>query len=158
VGLSLAGALVLIGAALADSPAPEPVVASPGSAAFPRDVNVILRDYQFNPTPLYLVAGETVRLNIFNGGLVEHELVLGDAAVQEAWLEADARATPPAPFATAPPASVAPGTGGVRVLLPSGGSASVVYDVPAQPGLQLFCHLPGHTEQGMVGRVVLLSR
>ena len=48
----------------------------------PRDVNVIMRDYHFDPTPLYLYAGETVRLNVFNGGMVEHELVLGDAAVQ----------------------------------------------------------------------------
>lgn len=158
VGLALAGALVLLGATMAGAPAPAPSIASPGIASAPRAVNVILRDYGFDPTPLYLVAGETVRLNIVNGGLVEHELVLGDAAVQQAWRAADAAATPPAPFATAPPASVAPGTGGLRVLLPSGGSGSLLYQVPIDAPLELFCHLPGHTEQGMIGEVVLIRR
>ena len=76
-----------------------------------------MRDYRFDPTPVVLVPGETVRLHVLNGGLVEHELTLGDEAVQAAWARADAAATPPAPFATPPPASVPPGTGGLRVLL-----------------------------------------
>ena len=118
----------------------------------------VLRDYRFDPSPLYLYAGETVRLNILNGGMVEHELVLGDATVQEAWARANAAATPPAPFATAPPASVPAGTGGTRVLLASGASTSVDYTVPTAPGLQLVCHLPGHAERGMIGQVTLVSR
>ena len=158
VGLGLAVALVLLGAELAASPAPPPQISQPGTPESPREVNVIMRDYQFNPRPLYLVAGETVRLNIINGGLVEHELVLGDSSVQDAWRRADALASPPAPFATSAPASVAPGTGGERVLLPSGASTSVVYRVPVDGRLQLFCHLPGHTEQGMVGEVIVVSR
>ena len=83
-----------------------------------------MRDYRFDPTPVVLVPGETVRLTILNGGLVEHELTLGDEDVQVAWAQADAAATPPAPFATPPPASVPPGTGGLRVLLGSGEQAT----------------------------------
>ena len=97
-----------------------------------------MRDYQFNPTPLYLVPGETVHLRLFNGGLVEHELVLGDAAVQAAWTAAD--------------------TGGVRVVLASGASADVTYEVPRGVQLELVCHLPGHVEQGMIGEVLLANR
>jgi uncharacterized cupredoxin-like copper-binding protein len=90
-----------------------------------------------------------------NGGLVEHELTLGDEAVQTAWARADAAVTPPAPFATAPPASVPPGTGGLRVLLGSGERADLAYTVPSIGSLALVCHLPGHVERGMTGAVEL---
>lgn len=159
LGLGLALGLVLLGAALAGAPAPVPQITEPGTADSPRVVNVILRDYRFDPTPLYLVPGETVRLNVVNGGMVEHELVLGDASVQNAWSTANSLATPPGPFATSPPASVPAETGGLRILLASGAPVtSVDYMVPAVGGLQLVCHLPGHVEQGMVGAVVLVSR
>lgn len=158
VGLGTALGLVLLGAALAGAPAPPPQIASPGTADSPRVVNIILREYHFDPTPLYLVPGETVRLNVVNGGMVEHELVLGDAGVQDSWSLADAAATPVGPFATAPPASVAPDVGGLRILLASGGSTSVDYLVPLSGALQLVCHLPGHVERGMTGEVVLVSR
>ena len=157
-GLTLALALVLLGARLAEQPARAPDLSSPGTSDRPRQVSVILRDYAFNPTPLYLVAGETVSLVVINAGLVEHELVLGDADVQAAWALADALATPPGLLATAPPASVPLGTAGLRVLLDPGEQASLRYEVPAAEQLQLFCHLPGHVEQGMVGEVVVVQR
>jgi uncharacterized cupredoxin-like copper-binding protein len=157
-GLLLAIALVLLGARLAAAPAPPPDLSSPGTPASPRVVNVILRDYAFNPTPLYLVAGETVRFELINGGLVAHEFVLGDTRVQAAWAAANAQATPPAPFATPPPASVPPGTPGLRVLLSPGQRATVEYVVPdVTAGISLMCHLPGHVEQGMVGAVEVSS-
>jgi uncharacterized cupredoxin-like copper-binding protein len=152
---AVAVTLVVIGAQRSLEPAPSVAIAEPGSSGAPRAMTVIMRDYRFDPTPIVLVGGETVRMTVFNAGLVEHELVLGDAAVQRAWSEAHAAATPPAPFATAPPASVPPGAGGTRVLLGSGGRAVVDYTVPTDQELLLMCHLPGHVEQGMVGRVEL---
>ncbi len=154
----LAVALVLLGAALAQAPAAPPAITQPGTPDAPRDVNVILREYAFDPNPLYLVAGETVRFHVINGGMIEHEFVLGGGDVQAAWATADALVSPPALLATAPPASVAPGTGGLRLLLDSGEQATAVYTVPAGGSLQLFCHLPGHAEHGMVGEVIVLSR
>jgi len=127
----------------------------PGTSAEPRDVVVIMRDYLFDPTPLVLVEGETIRLTVFDAGLQPHELVLGDATVQAAWVAAHAAATPPAPFATPPPASVPPGTGGLRVWVGSGNRATVGWTVPVGTEQLLMCHLPGHVEQGMVGRVEL---
>jgi uncharacterized cupredoxin-like copper-binding protein len=153
LGLALAVALVLLGAQQAAAPAAAPDLSSPGTAAQPRQVNVIMRDYLFNPTPLYLVPGEVVELNVINGGLVAHELVLGGSEVQQAWAAAHAAATPPADFASPPPASVPPGTGGLRILLASGQSISQIYEVPSAEPLQMMCHLPGHVERGMVGRV-----
>jgi uncharacterized cupredoxin-like copper-binding protein len=154
-GLGLAVALVIIGATLAGGPAPAPQISGPGTLGSPRPINVILRDYRFDPTPVHLVAGEVVRLNVVNGGLVEHELALGDPAFQAAWAVADAQQTAPAPFATAPAASVDPGLNGVRVVVASGASAIVDYVVPDSGPVELICHLPGHAERGMVGEVVL---
>lgn len=157
-GLGLAAALVLLGADLAARPVASPSLGLPGTAGAPREVTVIMRDYHFDPTPLYLFRGETIRLTVINAGMVEHELVLGDAAVQSAWVQADAAATPGAPFATAPPASVPAGTGGLRVVLPSGASSTLVYNVPPTGDVLLLCNLPGHQERGMIGQVVLQER
>lgn len=157
-GLTLAGLLVILGAKLAGAPAPTPDLSRPGTPAEPRPVNVILRDYVFNPTPLYLVPGETVEFRLINGGLVRHELVLGDETVQRAWASANAAATPPGAFATAPPASVGPEVGGIEVSLAPGESRTVTYTVPVEEVLQLVCQLPGHVERGMVGSVILATR
>jgi uncharacterized cupredoxin-like copper-binding protein len=157
LGLGLALVLVLLGAGAPASAAPRPVITQAGTSGSPRPVNVILREYRFDPTPLYLVPGETVRLTVLNGGMVEHELALGDADFQAAWAQADAEATPLGPLATAPPASVAPGVSGLRFVLGSGGQAVVDYAVPDAGTLQLICHLPGHAERGMVGEVVAVQ-
>jgi uncharacterized cupredoxin-like copper-binding protein len=152
---AVATMLVLIGMQRPQEPPPDVEIARAGTPAEPRDVAVIMRDYRFDPTPVVLVPGETVRFNIFNGGLVAHDFVLGDEGVQRAWQDADAEATPPGLLATAPPASVAPGVGGLRVLLGSGQRAVVDYQVPVAGELTLFCHIPGHAGQGMVGAVQL---
>ncbi len=158
VGLGLAAGLVLIGANLAAQPVASPPIGSPGTAAQPRAVTIIMRDYHFDPTPLYLFRGETIRLTVLNAGMLEHELVLGDEAVQSQWAIVDAAASPGTPFATAPPASTPAGIGGLRVVLPSGGTTTVLYEVPDQGNVLLLCNLPGHQEHGMVGDVVLESR
>lgn len=157
IGLGLCGALVVLGASLAAAPAPSPDLSRPGTSGSPRAVNVIMRDYRFDPTPVYLVPGETVQLFVVNAGLVEHELVLGDRAFQSVWAAADAAATPPGPFATAPPASVVPTGTGTRIVLASGASTVVDYEVPKSADVELFCHLPGHAERGMVGQVLLAT-
>lgn len=151
----LATVLVLIGMQRPSEPPPQVEIGQPGTVATPRDVTVIMRDYRFDPTPVVLVPGETVRFTIFNAGLVEHDFVIGDEDVQRAWHIADAEATPPNLLATAPPASVPPGTGGLRVLLGSGQQTVVEYTVPSDEQLALLCHIPGHIERGMVGAVDL---
>lgn len=150
----VASVLIFIGATRPSAP-PEVEIDTAGTTREPRPVTVIMRDYSFEPTPVVLVPGETVRFTIFNAGLEVHDLVIGDAAVQRAWSVADAAATPPNLLATAPPASVPPGTGGLRVFLRSGEQAEVDYSVPSDEQLSLLCHIPGHIEKGMIGRVEL---
>jgi uncharacterized cupredoxin-like copper-binding protein len=150
--------LVFIGMQRPGESPPEVDIAQAGTADQPRELAVLMRDYRFDPTPVVLVPGETVRIRVFNAGLDTHDFVLGDDAVQRAWAEADALATPPNLLATAPPASVPPGTGGVRVLLGSGDSAVIDYLVPTGQELTLLCHIPGHIEKGMVGSIELRER
>jgi uncharacterized cupredoxin-like copper-binding protein len=148
--------LVMLGAMRSAEKLPAaPAVIQPGTSAVPRPVTVIMRDYLFEPEPLALVPGETVRITAVNAGLEPHELVLGNAAAQGAWSAANAAATPPGPFTTPPPASAPAGTAGVRLLVRSGEQASVEWTVPVAEPLFLQCHLAGHQEQGMSGVVVL---
>jgi uncharacterized cupredoxin-like copper-binding protein len=157
-GLALAAGLVILGARLAAAPAASPDLSRPGTVDAPRPVAVIMRDYVFNPTPLYLVEGETVNFTIVNAGMLPHEFVLGDESVQRVWAAANAAATPAAPLATAPAASVPAGTGGLEVVLRPGESRTFTYAVPRFTALELMCHLPGHVAQGMVGRVIFVTR
>ena len=152
---ALAVTLVFIGMQRPGEAPPEVEITQAGTADQPRDVTVIMRDYRFDPTPIVLVPGETVRFTIFNAGLVVHDFVIGNEAVQRAWHIADAEATPPGLLATPPPASVPPETGGLRVLLDSGEQTTVDYSVPSDEQLALLCHIPGHIEKGMVGAVDL---
>lgn len=148
-------ALVVLGCA---SPLPQ-WTAPPraGTADAPREINVIMRDYLFEPNPIVLYAGETVRFNVVNAGLLPHEFVLGDADVQAAWASAEAAATPPGFTATPPPVSLPPEEAGFRIWLESGQSASADYQVPDDAtALQLACQIPGHVDAGMVGTVEII--
>ena len=147
--------LIFIGMQRPGERPPDIEISQPGSADAPREVTVIMRDYRFDPTPVVLLAGETVRFSNFTAGLEVHDFVIGGPGVQRAWQEADAAATPPNLLATAPPASVPPSTGGLRVLLGSGERATVDYAVPSDDLLAILCHIPGHIEKGMVGAVDL---
>lgn len=146
--------LVVLAAACEAGPAPPtpPIVA--GSSRAPREVNIVLKDWVFLPDPVDVVPGETVLLQVVNGGLEVHELVIGDQVVQDAWEAAEGAAADPPPGPT-PLVSVAPGSSGLRVVVPSGQRVDVAWTVPADPaavGRLLFgCHIPGHWAKGMRG-------
>lgn len=143
-------ALLVAGACEAGPPPATPPI-EPGTSAAPREVNVIARDYEFLPSTVDLVAGETVVFHVVNGGLVIHEAVIGGQSVQDAWEAAEAATVghPPGPT---PAVSVPPEVAGLRLVVGSGQRADAVWTVPenvAEP-LYIGCHIPGHWEQGMV--------
>ena len=144
---------LLAGACDGGSPAPTPAI-TPGSSGAPRQVNVILRDYVFVPAIVDLVPGETITLNVVNGGLDVHELVLGPQAVQDAWEAAEEAAANPPPGPT-PAVSVPPALAGLRVVARSGETQTVSYTVPSNAAEQLLlgCHISDHWERGMAGSV-----
>ena len=153
----VAAALVLGGlgvAACAGSSVPATPAITPGTVGMPRQVNVILRDFEFVPAIVDLVPGETITLNVVNGGLAPHELVLGPWAVQDAWAAAHAPAanSPPGPT---PAVSVPAGLEGLRVVVSSGATQTVTYTVPTEvtEPILMGCHISDHWERGMGGAV-----
>ena len=121
----------------------------PGSSGAPREVNLITRDYSFVPDVLDLVPGETVLLHVINGGLLTHEAILGDTAVQDAWEAAEAAAAgaPPGPT---PVVTVPSDRAGLRVVVESGERVDLTWTVPDDlPNWIVGCHIPGHWAKGM---------
>lgn len=132
-----------------------------GSSAAPREINLIARDYAFIPGQVELVPGETILLHVINGGLVVHEAIIGDAAVQEAW-EAAESAVAGAPPGPTPVVTVPSELEGLRVVVASGERVDVTWTVPldvvtptgpaaGQTGTAWFvgCHIAGHLANGM---------
>lgn len=174
---SLPAAAVVLVSVLALGCVPGPAAATPpiepGTAAAPRDVNLITRDYSFVPDALDLVPGETIVLHVINGGLVTHEAVIGGGAVQDAWEVAEA-ATVGAPPGPTPVVTVPADVAGLRVVVRSGELVDIRWTVPADaatagaatgdavtgaPGSAdtsdtaawlVGCHIPGHWAKGMV--------
>lgn len=119
-----------------------------------------MKDWLFLPATVDLVPGETVLLHVVNGGLVVHEAVIGDQAVQDAWEAAEGAAADPPPGPT-PVVSVPPEVSGIRVVVASGQRVDTIWTVPASPdavrALVLGCHIPGHWAQGMRAAFSLAS-
>jgi len=151
---SVAIAAAVVVACDAGAVPPTPPI-SPGTAAAPREVNIIARDWSFQPAIVDVVAGETVLLHVVNGGLEVHEAVIGEGSAQDAWERAEAEAAAihgqrPGPT---PAVSLDPSIGGLRVVVESGQRVDAVWTVPSeQPpgGLVIGCHIPGHWAKGMV--------
>jgi uncharacterized cupredoxin-like copper-binding protein len=153
---------IALAAVLAGCASGPPVVTprpTPGTADEPREVNIIAREYRFDPDPIDLAPGETVLLHLINAGLETHEVVIGDTSVQDAW-EAAEMATAGAPPGPTPLVSVAPGQAGLRVVLRSGERADVRWTVPAATDpdpLIVGCHIPDHWAKGMRASVRVLA-
>lgn len=128
----------------------------PGTSSAPRVVNIIAKDYLFIPSVVDLAPGETVLLQVVNGGLAVHEVVIGDQAVQDAWEIAEA-ATVNAPPGPTPAVSVPPEVAGLRVVVGSGERRDVLYTVPTTGPLIVGCHIPGHYAKGMYVPVRFVS-
>jgi uncharacterized cupredoxin-like copper-binding protein len=150
--VAVAAAAVAVAACDAGAPPPTPPI-SPGTAAAPREVNLIARDWTFQPSVVDVVPGETVLLHVINGGLDVHEAVIGDDAAQAAWESAEAAVSVGQAPGPTPRVSLDPSVGGLRIVVGSGQRADVVWTVPAMApagGLVVGCHIPGHWAKGMV--------
>lgn len=149
---------VLLGVIVAGcgDPGTTPTI-TPGTSTHPRDVIIVARDYTYVPAVVDLVPGESVVLQVLNGGLVIHEVVIGGMDVQDAW-EAAESATAGAPPGPTPQVSVAPEMGGLRIVVRSGERVDVPWTVPSDAatssagsgGWLVGCHIPGHWALGMV--------
>jgi hypothetical protein len=146
--------LILASTSACDSgPVITPAI-TPGTPADPREVVLVARDYAFVPPVVDLVPGETVVIQLVDGGLIGHEAVFGPSAVQDAWEAVEAPLSSAAPGAS-PPVSIAPALGGLRIVVTSGERKDVTWTVPSDAaadagGWFVGCHIPGHWAEGMV--------
>ena len=139
---------LLVGGCGSGTTGPTPPIV-PGRSDAPREVNLIARDYTFQPATLDLVPGETIVLHVINGGLAIHEAIIGPLTVQDAWEVAEAAAADPQPGPT-PVVSVPPDVAGLRVVVASGERVDVVWTVPTtDESFIVGCHIPGHWALGM---------
>lgn len=105
-----------------------------------RTVELVIRHSRFSPAVVETSAGERLRLVVRNLDPIAHELIVGPMDVQlrhesgrEAW-------HPPVP-------------GEVSVAMFS--TAQTTYTVGEDAPVLLGCHLPGHWDYGMQGRIAL---
>jgi uncharacterized cupredoxin-like copper-binding protein len=153
-------ALVLVAACDTGAPAGTPPI-TPGTSAAPREVNIVARDYTYVPSVISFAPGETVLLHVLNGGLEQHEAIIGTLGDQLAW-EAGEEAVIGAPPGPTPNVAGPAGFEGIRVVVGSGQRVDVTWTVPADAGSApggwfVGCHIPGHWQKGMVVPVQLVG-
>ena len=107
-----------------------------------RTVVVTMHHSRFSPATLRVDPGQRVRFVLRNTDPIDHEFILGDAAVQARHEQGRQRQHH----------GDVPGERSV----PAGQDAATTYAVPARTDgqvLEFACHLPGHYAYGMHGTV-----
>jgi len=116
--------------------------ASAAAAARPnvRTVELTIHHSRFSASNLEVKEGEEVRFVVRNDDPIAHELIIGPMPVQLRHESGKEQWHPPIP-------------GEVSVALFSTAETSYVFD---EPGTVWFgCHLPGHWDYGMQGRIAV---
>ena len=135
----MAVALLAAGAAFAlDGAAGHDGALGPGTVT----VELGIDQSRFSLKHLEVREGTLVRFVVRNDDPIDHELVVGDAAVHARHRDGSERRHPPVPGEV----SVAPGTTG-----------TTFYEFD-EPGTVVFaCHLPGHVAYGMTGQIEVVG-
>jgi len=105
-----------------------------------------LDELAFEPSEVRVEVGETVRFVVKNEGQIPHEFVLGDEEVQEAHEMAAAEGMGHGEAMVEAMAALTLDPGATEEV-------TVTFD---EPGEVLYgCHVPGHYDAGMVGKVIV---
>lgn len=127
-------ALTGIGQAVASVTAAGDEVLGPGVVTVEMD----LRHSRFEPAELRVRAGTVVRFEVDNRDPIHHELIVGPPEVHATHAEGADHLHPPIP--------------GELSLGPlEDGMTFYEFDEPGT--VRMACHLPGHVDYGMVGRI-----
>lgn len=139
--LALAGALTLalglagLAAAWAAEPGREP-------GRGPNTVEIPIRHSRFERAEVTVPAGVAVTIVLRNDDPIDHEWILGDAAVHER------HRTGTEPVHASRPTELTVGAG-------SSVATTIMFTKPGT--YQFICHLPGHEAYGMVGTLRVAS-
>ena len=116
------------------------LVAGAGAATDPTTVEIGIHFSRFTPSTLTVPAGRPITFALTNEDPIDHEWIVGDAALHER------HRTGTEPAHTSRPTEVSIDALGER-------TTTVTF---ARPGSYTFiCHLPGHEAYGMTGTVTV---
>jgi uncharacterized cupredoxin-like copper-binding protein len=107
----------------------------------PLTIDINIRYSHFQPSSLSVPAGRPVTFVIHNGDPIDHEWIVGDAALHER------HRTGTEPYHNSRPTEVSIDAGTTRVT-------TITFDRPTT--LTYVCHLPGHEAYGMVGVLTVI--
>jgi uncharacterized cupredoxin-like copper-binding protein len=107
-----------------------------------RTLHVDIHFSRFDLASLQVAPGETVRFVVTNEDPIDHEFLVGDAAMQRIH-----------ELGTEPAHGVRPG----EISVPAGETVETTFTFPdeLEPGWEFACHLPGHYDYGMHGLITL---
>ena len=117
------------------------LVRAGASQGGPRTVEVVMHHSHFVPATLTARPGETVTFVIRNDDPIDHEFIVGDAAVQarhEVGRERHHHGDVPG-----------------EVSVPAGAERRTTFRFPGPGSMEFACHLPGHYAYGMHGLVLI---
>ena len=144
-----------------------PKIGQPAKAsAANRTVHIKLSEMAFQPDQLQVKAGETIHFVVTNEGQLLHEFNLGTAAMHAAHREEMAAMMEQGIIMSTgmDPSKMdhsKMGHGHRRhddpnsVLVEPGQTAELTWTFPQTGTLEFACNVPGHSEAGMTGRVII---
>jgi len=109
-----------------------------GSSGSSKSIDAKMSDFKFTPDTWTVPAGQEITLNLTNDGAVTHDWSLVLVPAGQTLTDAD-KSNSVAEFTLEP-----------------GKTEVVSFTAPADPGeYQVICAIPGHTEAGMVGKLIV---
>ena len=104
----------------------------------PAGTEIVIRNSHFAPDRITVPAGQPVTIVLRNQDPIDHEWIVGDAALHERHRTG-----------TEPVHDERP----TEVTVPAGSTRTTTVTVPAGADWTFICHLPGHEAYGMTGVV-----
>ena len=103
-------------------------------------IEIVIHYSHFEPPAITVPVGVPVTITIRNDDPIDHEWIVGDAAVQQKHRVGTELLHPSGP---------------TEQMIPAGETRVATITVAATGSLQYICHLPGHEAYGMVGLVTI---
>ena len=123
------------------------IVASAAAAAFVAgrpapvtEIEIVLRYSHFEPATFDVPVGVPITITLRNDDPIDHEWIVGDAAVHQAHRTGTELVHPDRP---------------TEIMVPAGETRVTTVTFGVSGSMQFICHWPAHEAYGMVGTVTI---